>query len=66
MGRVHVGQRVREADTPGIVERLSSVLPLLRGEGWGEGEQAALPSTPLAVTKCPASSDPFKAKEALQ
>jgi hypothetical protein len=64
--REDVRQRVREADTLGTVERLSSVLPLPKGEGWGEGEQAALPSTPFEVAKCPASSNPFKATEALQ
>src|ERR1019366_381199 len=47
--RENAGQRVAETGTSEIVERLPSVLPLPKGEGWGEGEQAAPASKPLAA-----------------
>src|ERR1017187_7951494 len=36
-------QRLRDACTPGNVESLASILPLPKGEGRDEGEQAASP-----------------------
>jgi hypothetical protein len=46
-------QRLREAGIAGKVERLKSMPPLPRGEGRGEGEQAARPSRLLDAANPP-------------
>jgi hypothetical protein len=54
--RENYRQRAGEADTLGIVERLAALLPLPKGEGWGEGEQAARPLKAPVITDSPLRS----------
>ena len=48
--RENYRQRSGEASTLGIVERLAALPPLPKGEGRGEGEQAARPPSAFNVT----------------
>ena len=64
--RENRAQSLDKAWRAGLADALADILPLPRGEGWGEGEQATLLSRPFDLMECRDSSNPPKGTEALQ
>ena len=64
--RENRAQSLDNAGRANLENALTYILPLPWGEGWGEGEQATLPSRPFDLMECSISSNLSKGTEALQ
>jgi hypothetical protein len=64
--RVNGAQSLDNSWRASLTDALTGIPPLPKGEGWGEGEQATLPSRPFDLMECSVSSNPSKGTEALQ